>query len=213
MEIRKMYEKFNPKFSKIYLSIISSRKQNPATVCVETHHILPKSLGGTDDNENLVNLTAREHFICHCLLIRMLSGKDRGKMIYAAHNMMFWKSSDNDREFKISSRVYQLLKIKNVSQRRGPLTPEERAKFTPERMKNTWAHIWRTYKITFPDGTEHIVKDLTKWCAENKNPLSTFRKALRSDGLIMSNYALGKRGSGCKPSKLDGVKIEYLPIL
>ena len=29
----------------------------------EKHHILPRSLNGTNDKNNLVKLTAREHFI------------------------------------------------------------------------------------------------------------------------------------------------------
>ena len=38
---------------------------------IERHHIVPKSMDGTDDEGNIVNLTAREHFIAHLLLHRM----------------------------------------------------------------------------------------------------------------------------------------------
>lgn len=37
----------------------------------QTHHIIPKSIGGTDDIDNLVHLTYKEHRVCHCLLIKM----------------------------------------------------------------------------------------------------------------------------------------------
>ena len=40
----------------------------------EVHHIKPKSMGGTDDPCNLVQLTAREHFIAHCILARIHGG-------------------------------------------------------------------------------------------------------------------------------------------
>ena len=50
---------------------------------VEKHHIIPKSLGGNNRKENLVNLSAREHFICHRLLVKMLNGDAKNKMIYA----------------------------------------------------------------------------------------------------------------------------------
>jgi hypothetical protein len=56
-----------------------SRKQG----YFERHHIIPKSLGGNDENQNLVLLTAREHFICHLLLTRMLEGKSKDLMIFA----------------------------------------------------------------------------------------------------------------------------------
>jgi hypothetical protein len=48
----------------------------------ERHHIIPISLGGTDDVTNLVDLTPREHFIAHWLLKRIHGGK----MAYA-----FWR--------------------------------------------------------------------------------------------------------------------------
>ena len=34
----------------------------------ETHHILPRCMGGSDESTNLVLLTAREHYIAHLLL-------------------------------------------------------------------------------------------------------------------------------------------------
>ena len=40
-------------------------------VYYENHHILPKCLGGTNDKENMVLLTAREHFIAHRLLCKI----------------------------------------------------------------------------------------------------------------------------------------------
>lgn len=201
---------FDSKFSKFYFAIVNHRLANPANDTVEHHHIIPKSLGGSNDATNIVKLSAREHFICHCLLIRMLSGKNKSKMVYAAHNMMFWKSRDNQREYKVNSKLYHSLKTRVSIIRKRRLTLDERAKYTPERMKNTWAHIWRTYKVTFPDGSIVLVDDLTKWCKQTGYSLTSFRKALKGDGMVMSKYALGNRGSGCKPSKLDGFRIEYV---
>lgn len=37
----------------------------------ERHHILPRCLGGTDEPQNLVRLTAEEHYVAHQLLIRI----------------------------------------------------------------------------------------------------------------------------------------------
>ena len=57
------------KYTRWYYAIIiaaqsQNRKKNNG-VYYENHHILPKSLGGDNSKDNLVNLTAREHFICH----------------------------------------------------------------------------------------------------------------------------------------------------
>lgn len=58
-------------YQKIYDNIIHNRLLNSITDgYTECHHILPKSLGGSNDKSNLINLTAREHFICHLLLTK-----------------------------------------------------------------------------------------------------------------------------------------------
>ena len=40
----------------------------------EVHHIVPRSLGGSNDKDNLISLTARQHYIAHWMLARALGG-------------------------------------------------------------------------------------------------------------------------------------------
>ena len=63
---------------KIYESIITNAKLanreklakiNKNYVYYENHHILPRCVGGGEEKENKVLLTAKEHFIVHKLLI------------------------------------------------------------------------------------------------------------------------------------------------
>lgn len=77
----------------------------------EKHHILPKSLGGSNDEENLVKLTAREHFICHWLLVKMYNkgSQERKKMLYALWRMK--NGSLYHKEHYINSRAYETLRI------------------------------------------------------------------------------------------------------
>ena len=59
-------------YKKIYNLIIEHRRNNKSTLeYSETHHIIPRSLGGNDSLENLVELSAREHYICHLLLTKI----------------------------------------------------------------------------------------------------------------------------------------------
>ena len=74
----------------------------------EKHHIIPRSLGGSDEEENLVLLTAREHFIAHLLLTKFTEGKDRSKMVYALWRMV---NSQQGKIYKINSRLYETIKI------------------------------------------------------------------------------------------------------
>jgi len=51
----------------------------------ERHHIIPKCMGGTNDPDNLVDLTAREHYVIHQLLVKMYPENE--KLVQAAHMM------------------------------------------------------------------------------------------------------------------------------
>lgn len=97
------------KYTNWYNGIIDNaiaRTLSPDTY-TERHHIIPKSLGGDNSPENLVKLTAREHFICHMLLVRMTAGKDKRGMAYAAWQMTFMQNRDR---YNPSSRMYEILK-------------------------------------------------------------------------------------------------------
>ena len=62
------------KYTKWYNLIIANAQQRVSTGYIEKHHIIPRSLGGVDDLDNIVGLTAREHFICHLLLTKITTG-------------------------------------------------------------------------------------------------------------------------------------------
>jgi len=79
---------------------------------VEKHHIIPKSEGGADDDENLVNLTAREHFIAHLLLARIY---DDQKM-WCALKRMCYGAEHVQRDYHISSHTYEMMR-KHLSER------------------------------------------------------------------------------------------------
>lgn len=59
-------------YRKIYDSIIDRARVRLEIVgYYESHHILPTCCGGCDSEDNLVKLTAREHFLCHWLLYKI----------------------------------------------------------------------------------------------------------------------------------------------
>ena len=99
---------------KIYKTIIEKaksqnrkklRKNQIGYVYYENHHIQPKCLGGTNDKENLVLLTAREHYVCHKLLI-FIYPEQRG-LILAIRRFMHSKKL---MLYNISSRDYDTIK-------------------------------------------------------------------------------------------------------
>ena len=112
------------KYSKWYWNIIEKSKKRilPFDMYKEKHHIIPRSLGGSNLTENLIELTAKEHFICHLLLIKMVNGKDRYRMVYAAMQMTMINKRDR---YKISSRMYEILKTQ-LSESLSGMSFEER---------------------------------------------------------------------------------------
>ena len=98
------------KYEKWYRSITANAKQRTLSGYAEIHHILPRSLGGEDNEDNLVKLTAREHFVCHWLLTKMYTGEARGKMINAMYMMRAESPHQKRYESKITSRIYETLR-------------------------------------------------------------------------------------------------------
>lgn len=101
------------KYSKLYYKITSNAKQRINEGYTELHHIIPQSMGGSNDKENLVELTAREHFICHWLLIKMTEGDDRSKMLYALKGMKAENKHQQRYHTKITARVYETYRIEH----------------------------------------------------------------------------------------------------
>jgi hypothetical protein len=101
------------KYSKLYYKITSTAKQRITEGYTEIHHIIPQSMGGSNDKENLVELTAREHFICHWLLIKMTEGEDRSKMLYALNGMKAENKYQQRYHTKITARVYEKYRIEH----------------------------------------------------------------------------------------------------
>jgi hypothetical protein len=97
-------------YKRLYNEIIENRKQNPIKGYTEKHHIIPRSLNGTDEKENLVNLTAREHFICHYLLTKMYDKRTNNHYkLVCAFNMMNMSGEYHTRYF--NSYLYEANKI------------------------------------------------------------------------------------------------------
>lgn len=98
------------KYTKWYFNIINKTDRDIIGYC-EIHHILPRSLGGSDDPSNLIKLSAREHFICHWLLSKMTTGIDQAKMYHALWGMRRIGKGQLRYSTPITARVYEVAKI------------------------------------------------------------------------------------------------------
>jgi ribosomal protein S27AE len=98
------------KYTRWYKQLIANAQNRITEGYTERHHIHPRSLGGADTPDNLVELTAREHFVCHWLLTKMTAGEDRYKMLNALRMMRAEKEGQQRYNTAITSRVYESIK-------------------------------------------------------------------------------------------------------
>lgn len=76
------------KYSRWYNALIAKAKSRDSlTGYVEKHHIIPRCMGGSNEESNIATLTYREHFIVHWLLSKFTTGQAKRKMQSAIGTM------------------------------------------------------------------------------------------------------------------------------
>ena len=108
-KIRNVAMYLQNKYTQCYFNIIEKAKSRELEEYTEHHHIIPKSLGGSNHPENLVRLTAREHFICHWLLTKMVTPSPAQKKLFYAFSA-FAMISLNQKRIKITGKKYEILR-------------------------------------------------------------------------------------------------------
>lgn len=113
----------------IYRAINENRKKLKKDdinyIYYERHHIIPRCIGGNDDKENLVLLTAREHFLCHWLLVYVYPNNI--KLTYAFWLMCNYKGNGIEK-YKVSSRIYEISKLSHAESLKNRIVSEETRK-------------------------------------------------------------------------------------
>lgn len=80
----------------------------PKETYTEIHHVLPKSMGGSDDKNNLVSLTAKEHFIIHKLLVEIYPESDSmRRAIWCMSNT----TNSEGRNYRVGAAEYERFRI------------------------------------------------------------------------------------------------------
>lgn len=72
-------------YLKHYNKLIERAKTRITEEYTESHHIIPRCMGGTDNKHNLVNLYPEEHYLAHQLLVKIYPNNKN--LIFAASMM------------------------------------------------------------------------------------------------------------------------------
>lgn len=97
----------------------------------ERHHILPRCCGGTDNEENLIDLFAQEHYDVHKMLA--MENPDNKGLQYAWWCMCYYKQ--NGREYKVDAEEYTEIKKRIAQIQSEKEIPEEIRKKISEKAK------------------------------------------------------------------------------
>lgn len=125
-------------YLKHYNLLISKSKERILEGYVEKHHIVPRCMGGSNERENIAQLTPEEHYIAHLLLIKIYPKEP--KLIYAVKMM---GSSSKNHKRKPRKLVGWLKRkyaedSKNIEKTWTQRNPrKQRAKETKPRKKRT----------------------------------------------------------------------------
>ena len=130
-----------------YNKFIESLKYQNIIGMKEMHHITPKSMGGTDNKNNLIALTPRQHYIAHWMLWKAYGGK---------MSQAFWFMNNFGTQKKLSSKVYEKLREEAVKSFSGENSVMY-GKKTPEHTKQKQS-IKRKQYMSNPEARENLRK-------------------------------------------------------
>lgn len=187
------------KYTYWYNAIVNRARNRVVSGYTEKHHIIPQSLGGSNDKDNLVDLTAREHFICHWLLTKIYTGEAKSKMIYALNGMKRSNEFAQRYETAITSRVYEHLKKefskvhsatmkgKTPINKGKPMSEEQKAKIRATKAANPFRPTteWKLAQSIQRTGKKHNQETKEKMSlsakGKLKGPMSEEGKRIRSE--------------------------------
>lgn len=152
-----------------YNNLIASRKtllrKKGAGIYYEKHHIIPRWLGGADVKDNLILLTAKEHFIAHMLLWKHY--RDRSSAL-AFHRMT--KSNNFAQERKFTASQFEKARIAFVETQSG---------------KNNWTYINGSPNKGKPSPNKGKKLGKREWMTGDNNPAKNPTVALKISAALI----------------------------
>jgi len=147
----------NNKYKKWYDMIIDNAKNREIEGYKERHHIIPKCMGGSNEKDNLINLTAREHFICHWLLTKCVTNTFYQKKMLNALGKFVQESSKQQRN--LNSRQYEIARkaISKANKNRF-YTTEMREKIRQANVGRTPWNKGKTKLQEYPEDAKEKLK-------------------------------------------------------
>jgi hypothetical protein len=195
MDYQKIYDRI------INRAILDNRKKCDG-IYYESHHIIPRCMGGTNKSSNLVLLTAKEHYMAHRLLCEIYP--DNNKLRYALWMMI--NGSTKYKRYITSNGIYSKLKEEYSKSITGRIYSVDSRKKMSESAKNRRPMSDETKKKLSDIGkNKPAISDETKKkmsiSAKNKESISEETRKRRSislTGRIFSEETKKKMSESAK---------------
>ena len=179
-----------------YDRLIETRKNREIIndVYYERHHIIMKSMGGTDDVENLVMLTPREHFLAHWLLWRIHRNRETAYAFnsfvgfFTGHNHKNRPKITSSRGYAEARESYSIMHSKRMT---GVLNSNRSKIVIQMDMDKNYIKEWPSAKEAYRElGISHITS-----CCRGERAWAGGYKWKYMNGIIKKSKPYKKRES------------------
>jgi hypothetical protein len=154
------------------MKFIDSLKSQVIDGYSEKHHIIPRSMGGTDNRSNLIALTPRQHFVAHWMLWKAYGG---------SMGRAFFMMSNFGKYGKVNSRTYAMARADYAEQVSIQMTGKTMPPISEEtRQKMSQSAIGR------------------KVSDETKAKISAFNKGKKRDAEFCRKVSEGLKGKATR---------------
>lgn len=147
----------------------------------ERHHIVPRSMGGCENRNNIVYVTARVHFICHLILAKIYNNSQMKCAVVMMSNM----TKSMNRHIP-KSHQYELIRKYNAEQAKENLTGIVRSNATKKKLSihaksnlNGQANIKYAYEA---------LKGKTPYNAKKANIYDYNTNKLIAENVVIGNW-------------------------
>lgn len=171
---------YRNKYRTLYLNLIKKAKslsEQELSGYTEKHHIIPKCMGGDDEDSNIVTIPYRYHLIAHLILVRVFP--DNAKLNYS-----IWLMLQKDKSSKFSTRFLTKQKELSMVMRSGenhPVFGKYKTTEEKEIIKNKYrgSNNIMARKVLDPQG--NIYGSIKEAAKINKLPYDTLAKWLSGE--------------------------------
>lgn len=194
-------------YSKHYNLLINKAKSRSGLEGYkERHHIIPRCMGGTDEPDNLIDLTAREHYLAHLLLLKMYPKNH--KLAYAVHLMT------SSTKFQIrNNRSYEWVRKKVSEANSNILKGKKRAPRSKEwSLKISNSLKGRNLSDEHKSAIANTLKGVKKSDSMRKNMSKVAKNRTADHNKKLAEANRGKKRTIETIEKLKAVSARQIPI-